>query len=93
MAAMKKKPDLAVVIGMGKPKGEKEAPEEEHDEDGAEDEAAYHDAFHELAGALGIDPKSTDPARGAEAFKVLHDLCADEYGEEDGGGEEYEEEK
>jgi hypothetical protein len=83
--AAKKKPDLAVVIGMGKPKGgaEEEAPPESEREE-ADEESAYHDAFHELASALGVDPKMTDAAKGAEAFKTLHDLCASEYGEESG---------
>lgn len=74
MSAAKKKPDLALVIGVGdkgKPKDE-----EEMDGEGDDEGGAYTDAFHELAMALGVDPAKVDADKGVEAMKVMHDLCA-----------------
>ena len=75
-----KKPDLALVIGMGKPKPGKD--EEEADvekEDGEDEDAAYDDAFHELAEALGVDPAKVDATRGVDALRVMHKLCSGDH--------------
>ena len=73
-----KKKGLAVVIGLGKPKDDEDAPESK-DEDMGDVDEAYHDAAEELVAAV----KDGDPDRVVDAFKLMHRLCA-EHSEPDG---------
>jgi len=81
MPAKKKKPDLAVLIGMAGKGPKKPEPEEEPDGDEG-DESAHEDAMSELHAAL----KSDDMPRAVEAFKTLYDLCASDH---DGDEKDY----
>lgn len=83
--AAKKKPDLAVVIGVGgKPKkGPADSEPDEMDEDMEKDEGGTpeDDAMGEFKSALD----SGDNARAVEAFKILYDLCHSGGGKGDEG--------
>jgi hypothetical protein len=88
MSAKKKKPDLAVVIGMadGKKKPADSEPDMEKDPDG--DEMAHEEAMGAMHDAL----KAGDMGAAVDAFRTLYDLCRADH-ESEGEGEYEGEEK
>lgn len=80
--AKKKKPDLAVVIGMGgKPPKDRESSPDMHEEDADGGEMAHEEAMGAMHDAL----KAGDMTAAVDAFRTLYDLCAADH---EGGGEE-----
>lgn len=78
MEPAKKKPGLAIVLGVGKPKkgmaDEEPMDEEEGGEEKLGDATAEADAMDEFIAAV----TSQDSGKALEAFKVLKSLCSDE---------------
>lgn len=89
MKPAKKKPGLAIVIGMGKPKGKEpeDMPDDDEHEDPDGDEGAHEDAMAEFNDAA----HKGDLPRQIEAFKTLYDLCMAEHKDAEAGkgDEEY----
>lgn len=74
-AAEKKKPSLAVLIGMGKPKA---GGDEEDMADKGDDESSEEGSSLDAAQAVIDAVKAGDAGALDDALKLHYDLCADE---------------